>query len=113
MTPVPQAAQQPLDVCPQCGCTELFLRKDFPQKVGLLIVITAGITFLVLASNPHRFYIGAWILVASVVIDVLLYLIVPTITVCYRCRAEYRNVPANPKHGGFELSTGEKYRSAP
>ena len=50
-------------------------------------------------------------MVASAVIDGLLYLFVPRVTVCYRCRAEFREVPINPAHHGFELATAEKYRS--
>ena len=103
--------KQPLDACPVCGCTDLFIRKDFPQKLGLIIVAGAGITFMFLAANPHTFYIGAWCLVAAVVVDALLYCFVPKITICYRCRAEFRDVQLNPKHGGFELSVGEKYRA--
>jgi hypothetical protein len=40
----------------------------------------------------------------------VLYTLVPKITVCYRCRTEFRNVPLNPEHGGYELAVGEKYR---
>ncbi len=105
------ATQHPLQSCPQCGCADLFIRKDFPQKLGLLIVVTAGITFLVLAANPHTFYLGAWALVAAVLVDALLYCFVPKITICYRCRAEFRGIPINPTHEGFELSIGEKYRN--
>lgn len=103
-------SKQPLESCPKCGCADLFIRKDFPQKLGLLIVTAAGITFLVLAANPHTFYLGAWALVAAAIVDALLYCFVPKITICYRCRAEFRGVPLNPKHEGFELSVGEKYR---
>ena len=107
---MPNQLHQPLNLCPQCNCEDLFIRKDFPQKLGLFIVAGAGIGFLVLAANPHRVYLGVWLLVAAVVIDALLYLIVPKITVCYRCRAEFRGVPLNPRHEGFELATAEKYR---
>jgi hypothetical protein len=105
-----QPTNKPLESCPNCGCPDLFIRKDFPQKLGLLIVIAAAITFLVLAANPHRFYLGVWLLAGATALDALLYLFVRRITVCYRCRAEFRDVPVNPKHHGFELSTGEKYR---
>jgi hypothetical protein len=37
-------------------------------------------------------------------------MLVPTITVCYRCRSEFRDRPLNPQHHGFELATAEKYR---
>ena len=102
--------QKPLETCPHCGCADLFIRKDFPQKLGLAIVATAAVTFLVLSADPHRVYLGAWVLAAAAVVDGVMYLFVPKITVCYRCRAEMRGAPLNPKHGGFDLSTGEKYR---
>jgi hypothetical protein len=103
-------ASEPLSTCPSCGCRDLFIRKDFPQKLGLAIVIVAGLTFLALAAWPRWFYLGVIVLLAAMVIDAALYWLVPTITVCYRCRSEFRDVPVNPQHHGFELAVGEKYR---
>ena len=99
-----------LTICPKCGCKDLFVRKDFPQKIGLSIVIVAAVAFLWLASSRQRFYLGAIVLLAAAVLDALLYWFVPKITVCYRCRAEFRDVPINPDHEGYELAVGEKYR---
>ena len=104
-------AKSPLSVCPHCGCRDLFVRKNFPQKVGLAIVVVAGVAFLVLAAWRQTFYIGVIVLAAAVVIDMLLYLLVGKMTVCYRCRVEFRHVPVNPEHHGFELAVGEKYRN--
>jgi hypothetical protein len=87
----------------------MFVRKNFPQKLGLLLVILAALAFLLLAARRETFWIGGMILAIAAGIDVLLYALVPKITVCYRCRAEFRG-PINPKHGGFELAVGEKYR---
>src|SRR5690349_8716319 len=98
-----------LTKCPACGCEELFLRKDFPQKLGLGLVVGAAVAFLVLAAVPGTFYIGVWVLVGVTVVDGLLYFLVPTITTCYQCRADYRGRPINPAHGGFELAVAEKY----
>ena len=97
--------------CPQCGCRNLFIRKDFPQKIGLSIVVVAGVAFLALAASRQHFYIGVWVLLGAVVVDALLYWFVPKITVCYKCRSEFRDVPINPEHEGFELAVGEKYRT--
>lgn len=97
--------------CPECGCRDLFVRKDFPQKLGLGVVVVAGVTFLVLAANRGTFYLGVCVLVAAALIDGLLYLMVGKVTVCYRCRAEVRGVPLNPQHGPFELAVAEKYRT--
>ena len=88
------------------------MRKDFPQKLGIAIVLIAAISFLVLASWRSRFYLGAIVLCIAVIIDALLYAIVGRVTVCYRCRAEFRDHLINPKHEGFELAIGEKYRGA-
>src|SRR5688500_832316 len=104
------SSQQILDVCPQCECRDLFIRKDFPQKLGLGLVILAGLAFLILAANPSTFYIGVWILVAAAVIDAAIYLFVGKLTVCYKCRSEYRDRPLNPTHEPFELAVAEKYR---
>lgn len=103
--------EKPLEECPKCGCRDLFIRKDFPQKLGLGLVVVAGIAFVVLAASRSNFYLGALILCAAAAIDAILYAFVPRITVCYRCRAEFRDVPLNPEHGGFELAVGEKYRN--
>jgi hypothetical protein len=102
---------EPINACPACGCRELFVRKDFPQRLGLGLVVTAGVTFLVLAASRGTFYLGAGVLLAAALIDGVLYLVVPKVTVCYRCRAEVRGKPLNPRHGPFELAVAEKYRA--
>ncbi len=99
-----------LTQCPRCGCRDLFVRKDFPQRLGLAIVVAAGTAFLVLAASRQRFYLGALVLLAAALVDFALYALVPKMTVCYRCRGEFRDVPINPEHGGYELAVGEKYR---
>lgn len=101
---------EPLQACPNCGCADLFIRKDFPQKLGLAIVVIAAVTFLALAARPRWFWLGALVLVLAAIVDAILYLFVKKITVCYRCRSEFRDVPLNPKHEGFELAVAEKYR---
>jgi hypothetical protein len=100
----------PLTQCPNCGCKDLFIRKDFPQKLGLSIVIVAAVAFLVLAASRQRFYLGVLVLLVAMLFDAALYWFVPKITVCYKCRSEFRDRPVNPQHEGFELAVGEKYR---
>jgi hypothetical protein len=100
----------PISNCPSCGCRDLFIRKDFPQKLGLMIVVVAGVAFLILAASRSRFYLGAIVLIVAAIIDALLFAFVPKITVCYRCRKDFRDRPINPEHHGFDLAIGEKYR---
>ena len=99
--------------CPECGCRDLFVRKDFPQKLGLAIVVVAAVAFLWLASSRQRFYLGVIVLLVAVVVDAALYWFVPRITVCYKCRGEFRGAPVNPQHEGFDLAVAEKYRRRP
>ena len=103
---------QPLTTCPKCGCRDLFVRKDFPQKTGLAVVVVAALAFLVLAARRDTFYLGAGVLLAAALVDAVLYLLVPKVTTCYRCRADFRGAPLNPAHGPFELAVAEKYRQS-
>jgi hypothetical protein len=101
---------QALETCPKCGCRDLFVRKNFPQVLGLSVVISAAVAFVVLAAWRQTFWLGASVLLIAACVDAILYLLVPKMTVCYRCRAEFRG-PVNPSHTGFELAVAEKYRS--
>ena len=107
---MPSDAKEPLAQCPKCGCRDLFVRKDFPQRLGMAIVVVAGLAFVALAASRSRFYLGAIVLSVAVIIDAAMYFLVGKVTVCYRCRAEFRDVPLNPRHGAFELAIAEKYR---
>lgn len=100
-----------VDRCAACGGVEFFIRKDFPQRIGLSLVIVFGLVasvFYYFENIPATF--GA--LLALVVIDAAIYWIVGRVTVCYRCRAEYRGCVYNPDHHGFDLATSEKYKPA-
>jgi hypothetical protein len=94
--------------CAVCGGTEFFVRKDFPQKLGLMLVILFGAVasvFYYFENIPATF--GT--LASLVVVDAAIYLFVGRVTACYRCRAEYRGVAYNPDLEGFDLATSEKY----
>jgi hypothetical protein len=53
----------------------------------------------------------AWaILGGSFAIDLLLFLWVGDVVVCYRCNAHHRGFAANPGHKPHELATAERYR---
>ena len=96
-----------IDRCPCCGAAEFFVRKDFPQNLGLAVVVVAAVASFILFS---RHTLVALALLAGVVIlDAAIYLFVGKVTVCYRCRAEFRGVRYNPAHNAFDLATAEKY----
>jgi hypothetical protein len=106
--PADLAAGGRLSACALCGGREFFNRKDFPQRLGLALVILFGLAATV--SYYHREVLATFATLASlVVIDALIYLFVGRVTVCYKCRAEYRGLAGRPDHGGFDLATSEKY----
>lgn len=94
--------------CAMCRGEELFIRKNFPQKLGLLIVLSAAVvSFITLERSPGVAYA---VLVAAVLIDVLIYGLIGIVTVCYRCRTEYWGLARNRDHDWFDLAASEKYR---
>jgi hypothetical protein len=102
-------AQDKLWHCLVCPSTELYVRKDFSQKLGIAIVVTGFVI-----SSVFWFYrMPFWtygVLFATALLDVVLYLTVGNVLQCYRCQAQYRGVPGLENHGGFDLETHEKHR---
>ena len=90
-----------VDVCPACQGTQLYVQRDFNQKVGLAIVIMGGVL------APFTPYYSS--LIVAALVDAGLYLLLPQITVCYRCHAHFRGFGRNPKHQPFDLHLDEQY----
>src|SRR5687768_5362810 len=76
-----------LRFCVICRCRDLYVQKDFNRKVGLAIVIVGAIL------APFTRLISLFV---CAFIDLLLYLALPLITICYRCHAIYRDSAKNP-----------------
>ncbi len=90
-----------LSRCLACPSVDLFVRKDFPQRLGVGLVVLG-----VVASSISWGY--GWpivtfaILFATALLDVILYMIVPNALMCYRCGAQYRQVVGLNQHGAFD-----------
>ena len=103
------ACTDQLRQCLICPSTELFIRKDFSQSLGVGIVVIG----IVVSSIFWAYHMPIWtyaVLFTTALIDVVLYLTVGNVLQCYRCQAQYRNVPGLDNHGGFDLETHEKHR---
>ena len=99
----------PLTACCLCGSTELFSRNDFPQRAGLALVAAAAVASVALYGYA-RVLASLAVLAGAVLADLGLFFVLPRLTGCYRCRAEYRRVPVNPAHGDYDLAVADKYR---
>jgi len=95
--------------CCVCGCSDLWRQKDFPQRIGLsLVVVAAVLSTLAWANHQPELSIG--ILMAFALGDLLLYTFMKDMLVCYRCGARHRKTDIDADHPRFSLETNERYR---
>jgi hypothetical protein len=100
-----------LHSCAWCATEDLYLQKDFPQGLGLAIVIAGFVV-----STIFWYYVmpipALSVLLISALVDMVLYYWVPDVTICYRCLGQYRGPGAHPdaRFRPFDLSIGERYR---
>lgn len=100
-----------IERCGFCGNRAFFLQKDFDQRLGcLLLALSLGLALFV----GWRF---GWIwftpvLLATVVVDWIVAARIQPVTICYRCDAEYRDLPPNPRHRAYDPHAAERYARA-
>lgn len=98
-----------LSHCLVCPSKDLFLRKNFPQRLGVLIVAIGIVASCVTWAN-HQIIATYAIFFSTALLDVILYFIVGNLLQCYRCEAQYRDLPGVNEHEAFHLETHERYR---
>jgi hypothetical protein len=100
-----------LQSCPWCLTEDLYIQKDFPQGLGLAIVLIgfAVSTIFWYYEMPIPAYL---VLIVSGLLDLAMYYTVPDVTICYRCLCQVRGAGANfeARFKHFDLSIGERYR---
>jgi hypothetical protein len=101
--------QRGIHRCLACPSTDLFVRKDFPQSLGVAIV-TVGLLSSCVAWGYSMLYLTFAILFATALVDVVLYVFVPNALMCYRCGAMYRGTADVDQHESFNLETHERHR---
>ena len=100
---------QRLTRCLVCPSTDLYVRKDFPQRLGVCIVLVG----IVGSSIAWAYAMVNWtfgILFATAFFDLALYFFVGNALMCYRCDSQYRGFEDVERHGSFDLETHERYR---
>lgn len=95
--------------CPVCGCDDMWRQKNFPQSIGLFMVGLA----MALSTWAWMRYEPVWalgILLFFALIDWVLYIVMPDVLVCYRCRARISGLPNEAIVPKFDLEIQERYR---
>ena len=103
-----RSGQEPSN-CVVCGSEDLWRQKDFPQRLGVLMVGTGAL----LSTIFWWFMEPGWaigVLLAFALIDGVLYTLMRDVLVCYRCQARHRHTPLDGRHERFNLETHERYR---
>jgi hypothetical protein len=95
--------------CLVCPSTELFARKDFPQRLGVALVVI-GFVGSSIAWFNYQVLLTFTILFVTALVDLVLYIVMGESLTCYRCHAQYRGFDEIERHGGFDLETHERYR---
>jgi hypothetical protein len=97
--------------CPLCATEDLYRQKDFPQGLGLTIVVAgfAVSTYFWFYDRPVP---ALSVLLLSALADMALFYLVPDVTICYRCLSQFRGEGSNPleRFKPFDLAIGERYR---
>lgn len=103
------AADPALPACAVCGNHELYKQKDFPHRLGMLI-LAVGLGLSTITVFLYHQWLTYGILIGTALIDGVLYSIVGDAIVCYRCQAHHKAFKAGPNHHPFEITVGERYR---
>jgi hypothetical protein len=88
-----------------CGCRDFYREKDFPARLGCVVLIAAVVAFLWTES--------LWVLIGAAGLDALLYAVLPDRVICHRCLAEYRGVGSTKEFPRYELTTAARYADRP
>ena len=97
-----------LERCVFCGNHAFFLQKDFDQRLGCLIMaVSLGLALFVGWKLGWIYFTP--VLLASVLVDWIVAARIRPVTICYRCDAEYRDLPVNPRHKGYDPHVAERF----
>ncbi len=107
--PANAIAGKRINQCLVCPSTDLYARKDFPQRLGVGLVVVAVVGSCIAWANYEVIWAFA-ILFGTALIDLVLYIAMGESLTCYRCGAQYRGFEEIELHGGFDLETHERYR---
>ena len=98
-----------LERCLVCPSHDLFVRKDFPQRLGVAIVVV-GFALSCVTWNFYWTKLTFAVLFATAIIDLALFAVVGESLTCYRCGAQYRGLEGLKNYHGFDLEIHERYR---
>lgn len=95
--------------CAACGAADLWRQKDFPQRLGLALVVLGAVLSTIAWAN-YWIVSAIGILMFFALADLLLFTFMGDVLVCYRCHAKHYPAEIDPDHQRFDLELAERYR---
>jgi hypothetical protein len=108
-TSAPPPPSGRIERCLVCPCRELFIRKNFPPRLGVLIVVI-GFAVSCLTYYHHWILATYAVLLGTALVDVVLYTFMGNVLECYACHAQYHGSADVEQHAGFDLEIHERHR---
>ena len=97
-----------VDRCVVCNCDKVYVQKDFNRTLGVAIFVAGAVISLVLYGFNLVWQAMA-VLLGCAAVDWVLYRVLPEVTICYKCHAQYRQFSPTSANQEFELGLAEKY----
>ena len=94
--------------CAFCGNRAFFLQKDFDQRLGCLIM-AASLGAALLTGWRLGWIWFTPVLLATVLVDWIVAARIRPLAICYRCDAEYRDLPDPSRYKGYDPHVAERY----
>jgi hypothetical protein len=94
--------------CAFCGNRAFFLQKDFDQRLGCLIM-AASLGGALLVGWRLGWIWFTPVLLATVLVDWVVAARIRPVAICYRCDAEYRDLPDPSPYKAYDPHVAERY----
>ena len=108
-TPLDKIVDEKPECCLICGCEDLWRQKDFPVSLGLTMV-GLGIILSTWFYANYRPVLALSVLMFFALVDMVLFLFMKDVLVCYRCASRHRNPAITNADPAFNLEIAERYR---
>ena len=87
-------------LCPVCGCKDMYIKKNFNQALGCLIIII-GAVFVPFTYGLSLLFLA--------IVDFVIYKKISNSLQCYKCRLEFKNAKFIKNFMPFDHHIAEMY----
>lgn len=94
--------------CPKCARKDFFKQKDFNRKIGVGLFVLGAISVPVFILLEIGFPWIYSVFFLMVILDIVLYFVLPLVVVCYKCQTIFRGVANLEEIHGFDHEMNDR-----